>query len=68
MKLPTNSMTALEGVLKSQVAHGLTSVAYVLEEPGTVDYENGVFTVPGSPQSNTHLTLEAVGKHIGDVA
>ena len=68
MRLPTNRMTALEGVLKSQVAHGLTSVAYVLEEPGTVDYENGVLTMPGSPQSNTHLTLEAVGEHFGDVA
>jgi hypothetical protein len=54
-------MTALEGVLKSQMAHDLTSVAYVLEEPGTVDYKNGVLTVPRLPQSNTHLTLEAVG-------
>lgn len=61
-------MTSRVGLLKSQVAQGLASATYVLEAHGTVDYENSVLSLRGSPQGNTQLTLEVVGKRIFDVA
>ena len=72
-KLPAQSGELKTQITVQQWQAGNTHVfggtgGFVLEAHGTVDYEKGVFSLQGSPQGNTQLTLQASGKRIGDVA